>query len=74
MSNKELTNEELEAELDKAFETNDGKKDNCGSPIPANKEVGLQRTAVKLKKEEEADEALANSLFEASGGTRKEVK
>ena len=51
MPNKELTDEELEAELDKAFETSDGKKDNCGSPIPANKEVGLQRTAVKLKKE-----------------------
>jgi hypothetical protein len=48
MPNKELTDEELEAELDKAFETNDGKKDNCGSPMPANKEVGLQRTAVKL--------------------------
>ena len=52
MPNKEeLTDEELEAELDKAFKTNDGKKDHCGSPIPANKEVGLQRTGVKLKKE-----------------------
>ncbi len=52
MPNKEfISDEELEAELDKAFETKDGKKDNCGSPIPANKEVGLQRTGVKLKKE-----------------------
>ena len=51
MSNKELTAEELEAKLDKAFKTNDGKKDNCGTPIPANKEVGVQRTGVKLKKE-----------------------
>ena len=51
MSNKELTDEELEDELDKAFKVDDGKKDHCGSPIPANKEVGLQRTAVKLKKE-----------------------
>jgi hypothetical protein len=51
MPNKELTDEDLEAELDKAFETNDGKKDNCGSPIPANKEVGVQRTGAKLKKE-----------------------
>jgi len=30
--------------------------------------------AAKLKKEEADDEALANSLFEASGGTREEVK
>jgi len=51
MPNKELTDEELEAELDKAFETNDGKKDNCGTSMPDNKEVGLQRTGVKLKKE-----------------------
>jgi len=51
MPNKELTDEELEAELDEAFETKDGKKDNCGSPIPANKEVGVQRTGAKLKKE-----------------------
>ena len=51
MPNKELTDEELEAELDKAFETNDGKKDDCGTPMPNNKEVGLQRTGVKLKKE-----------------------
>jgi len=52
MPNKEeLTDEELEAELDKALKTNDGKKDHCGSPIPANKEVGLQRTGAKLKNE-----------------------
>ena len=51
MPNKELTDEELEAELDKAFSTNEGKKDNCGSPIPSNREVGLQRTGAKLKKE-----------------------
>ncbi|MHA1472304.1 MAG: hypothetical protein ACTSQW_04310 [Promethearchaeota archaeon] len=51
MPNEELSNEELEAELDKAFEASDGKKDNCGSPIPANKEVGVQRTGAKLKKE-----------------------
>ena len=51
MPNKELTDEEIELELDKAFKVNDGKKDNCGSPIPANKEVGVQRTGAKLKKE-----------------------
>ena len=51
MPNKDLTEEELETELDKAFKADDGKKDHCGSPIPANKEVGLQRTGAKLKKE-----------------------
>ncbi len=51
MSNKELTDEELEDELDKAFKADDGKKDHCGSPIPSNKEVGVQRTGAKLKKE-----------------------
>ncbi len=47
----ELTDDELEDELDKAFKANDGKKDNCGSPIPPNKEVGVQRTGAKLKKD-----------------------
>ncbi len=51
MPNKDLTEEELEAELDEAFKADDGKKDHCGSPIPANKEVGVQRTGAKLKKE-----------------------
>ena len=51
MSKKELTDDELEAELDKAFKANEGKKDNCGTPMPESKEVGLQRTGAKLKKE-----------------------
>lgn len=51
MPNKELTDDELEDELDRAFKANESKKDNCGSPIPANKEVGVQRTGAKLKKE-----------------------
>ncbi|MBY9020616.1 MAG: hypothetical protein KGD67_06140 [Candidatus Lokiarchaeota archaeon] len=51
MPNKELTEEEIEEELDKAFKASETKKDNCGTPIPTNKEVGLQRTGVKLKKE-----------------------
>ncbi len=51
MPNKEITDEELEDELDKALKTNDGKKDHCGTPIPSNKEVGVQRTGAKLKKE-----------------------
>jgi len=51
MPNKELTDEELEDELDKAFKANEGKKDHCGTPIPENKEVGLLRRGAKLKKE-----------------------
>ena len=51
MPNKELTDEELEDELEKAFKASEPKKDNCGSPMPANKEVGVQRTGAKLKEE-----------------------
>jgi hypothetical protein len=52
MPNKELTDEELEAELDKAFKASEAKRDHCGTPLPESKEVGIQRTDVKLKKEE----------------------
>lgn len=51
MTDKEISDEELEAELDKAFKENEAKRDNCGTAIPDNKEVGVQRTAVKVKKE-----------------------
>ena len=51
MTDKEITDEELEAELDKAFKENEAKQDNCGTAIPTNKEVGVQRTNVKLKDE-----------------------
>ena len=51
MPNKEMTDDELEEELDKAFEEGEPKKDNCGTAIPGNKEVGIQRTDVKVKKE-----------------------
>jgi hypothetical protein len=51
MPNKELSDDELEDELDKAFKANEAKKDHCGTPMPANKEVGLQRTGAKIKKE-----------------------
>ncbi|MHA2398317.1 MAG: hypothetical protein ACXADU_05450 [Promethearchaeota archaeon] len=52
MPDNEMTEEELEAELDKAFKENEAKQDNCGSPLPSNKEVGIQRTDVKLKTDE----------------------
>lgn len=51
MTDKEISDEELEAELDKAFKENEAKQDNCGAAIPGNKEVGVQRTNVKLKDE-----------------------
>lgn len=51
MTDKEISDEELEAELDKAFKENEAKRDNCGTAIPDNKEVGIQRTNVKLKDE-----------------------
>ncbi|MHA1526657.1 MAG: hypothetical protein ACTSQD_06465 [Promethearchaeota archaeon] len=51
MTDKEISDEELEAELDKAFKENETKQDNCGTAIPGNKEVGVQRTNVKLKDE-----------------------
>ena len=52
MSDKDLSDDDLEKELDKAFKENEAKRDNCGTPIPSNKEVGIQRTGVKLKKKE----------------------
>lgn len=51
MPDIEMTDEELEDELDKAVKVNEPKKDNCGTAIPRNKEVGIQITGVKLKKE-----------------------
>ena len=51
MPEKDITDEELEEELDKAFKENERLKDHCGTPLPTNKEVGIQRTNVKLKKD-----------------------
>ncbi len=51
MLNKEITDEELEDELDKAFKESEPKRDNCETAIPTSKEVGIQRTDVKVKKE-----------------------
>ena len=45
-----MTDEELDDELDKAFKENEGKRDKCGTAIPTNREVGIQRNQVKLKK------------------------
>lgn len=51
MPEKEMTDEELEEELEKAFLANEAKKDNCGVALPSNQEVGVQRTNIKLKNE-----------------------
>lgn len=49
MTEKEMTDDELEDELDKALKANEAKRDKCGTPMPPNQEVGLQRNKVKLK-------------------------
>ncbi len=49
MSKKELSGEELEKELEKALKENQPKPDKCGEPIPTNREIGIQRSNVKLK-------------------------
>ncbi|MFX1316744.1 MAG: hypothetical protein ACFE9T_12845 [Promethearchaeota archaeon] len=51
MSDKEISDDELEEELEKAFRANEAKRDHCGTALPSSKEVGIQRTDVKLKKE-----------------------
>ena len=50
MSKKDLTDDELEDELDKAFKENEAKRDHCGTALPTNRETGIQRSDVKLKK------------------------
>jgi len=51
MPEKEMTDDELEEELDKAFKANEAKQDSCGTPLPTSKEVGVQRSNVKLKED-----------------------
>jgi hypothetical protein len=51
MPENEMTDDELEEELERAIKANEPKQDNCGTAIPTNREVGIQRTEVKLKKE-----------------------
>ena len=42
MSDKELTEDELEEELDKAFKANEAKKDHCGLLYQAIKKLGYR--------------------------------
>ncbi len=51
MSDKEISDDELEEELEEAFRANEAKRDHCGTALPSSKEVGIQRTNVKLKED-----------------------
>jgi len=50
MTDDEIADDELDDELDKAFKESERLRDHCGTPMPSNKEVGIQRTDVKIKK------------------------
>ncbi|MFX0004369.1 MAG: hypothetical protein ACFE9C_13795 [Candidatus Hodarchaeota archaeon] len=50
MTDNEMTDDELEDELDKAFKESERLRDHCGTALPSNKEVGVQRNDVKIKK------------------------
>ena len=51
MTDKDISDDELDDLLDKAFKENEAKRDHCGTALPSNREVGVQITQVKLKKE-----------------------
>lgn len=47
---KVVSDDDLDAEMDKTFKANEAKKDQCGKAIPSNLEKGIQRDNVKVKK------------------------
>ena len=51
MDGKELSDDELEDELEKAFKENEHKNNHCSAALPNSKEVGLKRSNVKLKRD-----------------------
>ena len=51
MTDKDISDDDLDELLDKAFKENEAKRDHCGTALPSSREVGIQRTQVKLKKE-----------------------
>ena len=51
MSKKEMTDEELDAEMEKASKQGEAQKDKCGTPVPGSRETGIQRDNVKMKDE-----------------------
>ncbi len=50
MSYKELTDEEVEEELERAYKLKEVQKNHCGTALPSSRETGLQRDKVKMKK------------------------
>ena len=52
MTDKNISDDDLDDMLDQTLKENEAKRDHCGTAIPANKEVGIQRTQVKLKKKD----------------------
>ncbi|MFX0188925.1 MAG: hypothetical protein ACFE8A_14460 [Candidatus Hodarchaeota archaeon] len=48
---KDITDEELEKEIEKAFKEDEAKRDHCGTALPSSKEIGVQRENIKVKKE-----------------------
>jgi len=50
MSNKELTDKEVEEELERTFKLKEAQKNHCGTALPSSRETGLQRDKVKMKK------------------------
>ncbi|MEE9376924.1 MAG: hypothetical protein V3V33_02690 [Candidatus Lokiarchaeia archaeon] len=51
MTDNEKIDDELEEELDKVFKESERLKDHCGTVMSSNKEVGIQRTDIKIKKD-----------------------
>jgi hypothetical protein len=49
MSKEDISDDELEEMLERDLQKNEAKRDNCGKPVPKNREVGVQRTNVKVK-------------------------
>ncbi|TXT58506.1 MAG: hypothetical protein BAJALOKI2v1_350001 [Promethearchaeota archaeon] len=50
---KDLTDDEIEEMLERDLKANQAKQDNCGTAIPPNREVGVQRNQVKMKEDNE---------------------
>jgi len=51
MSKKELTDEKIEEELEKAWKLQEAQKESCGTPLPSSRETGVQKDKVKMKKD-----------------------
>lgn len=50
MSKKDLDDEDLDKKLEKDWKKQQAQKDKCGKALPENREIGIQRTNVKVKK------------------------